>query len=151
MRDQQGKNNHNFKHGLTGSKFYSCFQRLKSDCNNPKSKKYYLYGGRGIKNKWLSFIDFKNDMYSSYISHVEKFGEKQTQIDRINPNSHYCKTNCRWANLSEQSKNRRGIKLYLFKGKKRTLFEISKLKGLSKNALYERISKGWTVDNILKK
>jgi len=56
---------------------------------------------------WKSFEEFKKDMYDSYIIHIEKYGLKETTIDRINNEGNYCKKNCQWSTRSEQMKNRR--------------------------------------------
>lgn len=45
-------------------------------------------------------------MYKSYLEHVEKFGENETSIDRIDNLLGYYKNNCRWATKKEQSLNR---------------------------------------------
>lgn len=84
-------------------KYYSMQRR----CKNPSQYNYRYYGGRGIKNLWKSYRDFKNDMYLLYIEHLNVHGKKQTTLDRIDVNGHYCKENCRWATWSEQGKNKR--------------------------------------------
>mgnify|MGYP001605568036 FL=1 len=81
---------------------------MKARCNNPKNHKYPIYGARGIKCLWNKFEDFRDDMYESYLEHVKEFG-KNTSIDRIDVNGHYCKENCRWATAKEQSINVRRI------------------------------------------
>ena len=45
-------------------------------------------------------------MWASYEEHVKKYWEKDTTLDRINPNWNYCKENCRWATIKEQQNNR---------------------------------------------
>ena len=52
-------------------------------------------------------MQFKDDMYESYLVHLDKYWEKDTTIDRINPFWDYCKENCRWATIKEQANNKK--------------------------------------------
>lgn len=97
----------NTKHSLSYSRFYRIWNGIIRRTSYKKGKDYKFYGARGIKNLWKNFIEFKNDMYSSYLLHVKKYGEKETTIDRIDFNSNYCKENCRWSTWGEQRKNKR--------------------------------------------
>lgn len=99
------------KHGFAPyghpNSFYNRYCTMVDRINNPKNKKWKDYGGRGIKNTWGSFIEFRNDMYESYLQHVKDFGQKNTSIDRIDVNGHYQRSNCRWTTAKEQANNKR--------------------------------------------
>lgn len=91
----------------TDCRFYKIWADMKYRCNNPNCKAYDNYGGRGIKVclSWDIYENFKKDMFEDYNKHVLEFGEKQTTLDRIDVNSNYEPSNCRWATCKEQRIN----------------------------------------------
>ena len=102
------------KHGMASrgnhrSRFYKTWVSMKIRCTNPKSTSYKYYGGRGISlcRRWHAFEGFRDDMYQGYLQHCEEYGEKDTEIDRINNELGYNPKNCRWVTNREQSANRR--------------------------------------------
>jgi len=147
-----GNKSHFFKHGMRGTRFYITWRNLKRRCINPKDNVYKWYGGRGIKCMWKSFEEFRDDMYESYQSHIQKFGEHQTTIDRIDHNGNYCKENCRWATRIEQARNRRDRRTITFKGETKHLNEWALEVGINCETLYERIHKHhWKIEEALTK
>jgi len=102
------ENFNNNKHGLYYTRFYNIWNGMKNRCLNINNSRYKDYGARGINicDRWLDFINFKEDMYEEYLEHCKEFGESNTSIDRENNNLGYNKDNCRWATLSQQNINR---------------------------------------------
>lgn len=54
-------------------------------CTKPDDPSYQLYGARGIAvcDRWLTFENFRDDMYDSYKQHVEEFGEDDTSMSEL--------------------------------------------------------------------
>lgn len=97
-------------HGMGRTRFYRIYKAMKTRVLNPNTLYYHNYGGRGIdiSGSWKDdFLNFKNDMYTSYLEHAEKHGEKNTTLERIDVEGNYEKSNCKWATHKEQSRNMR--------------------------------------------
>jgi hypothetical protein len=79
---------------------YRAYMNAKTRCENPNdTKRWNLYGGRGIKFKFKSIEEFLN--------HVGPKPTPQHMLDRIDSNGHYEIGNVRWATVHEQMLNRR--------------------------------------------
>ena len=80
---------------------FSSWKAAKARTTNPNGKDHHLYYDRGIKmcRRWFnSFAAFLKDM-----------GERPESmtLDRKNPDKDYTKSNCRWADATTQTNNRR--------------------------------------------
>lgn len=121
----------NTKHGQWNTRLYRIYYAMKQRCNNPNNANYEYYGGIGIKvcPEWEK--DFQN-FYDWAVTHGYS---DELSIDRINPDGDYEPANCRWADKTTQSFNRK-------KGKSNTTgyTGISKRKDTGKFQAY--ISKG---------
>ena len=91
-----------FKHGESKNPTpeYQSWKSMRQRVQNPRNSSYKYYGGRGITitRRWDSFTTFKADMGTR---------PPGTTLDRVNPDSGYRKTNCRWADVKTQRNNRR--------------------------------------------
>lgn len=97
-------------HGFKHSSFYNRFCSIKARCNNKNDTNFKNYGGRGIKCLWKTFEEFRDDMYKSFIEHIDEFGNDNTSIDRINNDGNYELGNCKWSTWIEQANNKRTTK-----------------------------------------
>jgi hypothetical protein len=116
-------------------------------CYNPEAEAYPNYGGRGIRvcAEWcVSFEQFYRDM-----------GSRPTpkhSLDRRDNDGWYTPDNCRWATQTEQTRNTRKNRRFLYRGRPMTIQEIVEVSGtkLLPSALYHRlVLRGWDVEFAL--
>lgn len=138
-----------YVNGMRRTRFGGIWGCINTRCYNKNRKEYKNYGGRGIICEWKSLLDFKNDMYKSYLEHIKLFGEKNTTIERIDVNGNYCKENCKWATIKEQSKNRRNSKKIIFKKRSYLLVEISDKLGISRSTLYSGYYRAISLNKLI--
>lgn len=135
------------KHGMSKTKFYYVWLSMRDRCSKPSFHNYHSYGGRGIKCMWKSFLDFKHDMYDSYVEHKNKHG-RNTQIERIDNNGPYSRDNCRWSTRLEQMRNTRRTVFVFYEGTTYTKSEISKKFGMLQSSFNYYQNKGLSVEQI---
>lgn len=83
-------------HSMSRSPTYRIWMAMQQRCTNTRAANYKWYGAKGIQVEWETFEDFLTDM-----------GEKPTDgysIDRLDPLGNYCKENCRWITIEENSR-----------------------------------------------
>lgn len=135
-------------HNMTNTRFYRIWAdvvtRGKNNYIHRKNKKTAPVG---IQKSWLKFVNFKKDMYRSYLEQEKKFGTKETTIDRIDNKKGYFKRNCRWATNLEQNRNKSNS---ISIGEK-SLSEISKINNIKYNLVYSRFKKGYTGNKLSRK
>lgn len=131
-------------HGESCTRFYRTWCHMKSRFKDKK------YNDRGriihTSKRWQKFKNFKDDMYESYLFHVEKFGERQTTIDRINTDGNYCKENCRWATFKEQALNTR--RSPTLNNSRIDVENCAKKYGMKKSLIYSRIRKKYPIEKL---
>ena len=119
------------------------WRSMRNRCNNSSCNNYELYGGSGISYdpSWNSFEVFLADMGNK--------PSPEMQLDRIDANKDYSKSNCRWATPRQNANNRRNNRWLVFAGVVRTAKEWADLAGITKECLHYRLKAGWTVEDAL--
>lgn len=129
--------------GEMDSRIASIWYGMHHRCQNKDHINYSGYGGRGISicKDWYYYDNFKDwAMKNGYSDDLE--------LDRIDNDGNYNPSNCRWATREQQCYNKRNTIYIEYKGKKRTLKELSELTGITIQLLQRRHSKGFPVNDI---
>lgn len=126
-------------HGMSSTRLYDIWIFMKHRCNNPNSRSYKDYGGRGIKvcEEW------QNSFESFYKWSIENGYDDKLTIDRIDVNGNYCPENCRWATKKEQANNTRNNRMITAFGKTMTMHQWADYSGIRYQTIYRRLKDGW--------
>lgn len=142
-------------HGLSSEypESMQAFGNMLNRCNNPKSKHYRYYGGRGIRvcDRWNG-----RDKFPQF---VEDMGErpKGLTLDRIDCDGDYSPENCRWATPKTQRLNRSSeasgvgaIDWITFRGETLCRRDMAAKHGINEGTLKSRIHEmGWSLERAL--
>lgn len=119
---------------------------MKKRCQNPNNSDYPHYGGRGIKvcEEWQDYANFRDWALSHGYS-------DELSIDRIDVDGDYEPNNCRFISMKEQCNNRSNNLMVAYDGHVYTLSELAEAKGIQYSTLYERLKRGMSVDDAIRK
>ena len=123
----------NKKHKDFG-RFYRIWKGIRSRCGKHKN-----YENVELCEEWEDFHGFYKDMYVEYINHVKKYGEIETEIDRVDFKGNYSKYNCRWVTNREQAENRSYNRNYSYKGKTQSMAAWATELGINYDMLRGRL------------
>lgn len=87
--------------GMSHTSMYNRWRLMMRRCYDEKDKRFFQYGGRGIKvcEQWHRFDNYYADMGDMPFLEAE--------VDRIDPDGNYEPSNCRWVTPQQNAGNRR--------------------------------------------
>lgn len=132
-------------HGLSCHPPYRVYSHMKGRCCNKNDENYKRYGGRGITicDEWLS-------SFSAFYEWSMKNGYKSgATLDRIDNNSGYSPSNCRWTTMQVQSNNRRSNHYITYNEKTMSASDWSRETGINVGTIIARDRSGKTPEEIL--
>lgn len=121
---------------------YKVWHAMRKRCSDPSYDNYRRYGARGIKvcERWESFDAFIEDMGMQPPGMI---------LDRRDNDGDYEPKNCRWVTPSESCRNTSRNRFYTAHGKTQCLVDWAKECGLSQQALWARLNKGWSFEEAI--
>lgn len=125
-------------HGMSYSKEWSAWSKMKDRC---AFRGGWADRGITICERWLSFENFLADM--------GPIPADKESLDRKDNEGNYEPGNCRWANRSEQNRNKRSNVIVTAFGRTALLIEFAPIEGDYKRA-WRRIKRyGWDVERAI--
>ena len=139
------------KHGdsKTGSKYnrlYHIWKGMRARCASNRAENNPRYAGRGIAvcDEWQDYLSFKEwALTNGY--------DDSLSIDRIDVDGDYEPSNCRWATMTQQQRNRSNNRYINVDGETVKVVEYADEHNITKSAIYTRLKNGkHPLDNIYK-
>jgi hypothetical protein len=133
------RNHNHLKHGLSHTRIDNIYRSMIARCYKKTDMNYHNYGERGISicDEW------KNDKQSFFRWAFENGYSDDLTLDRIDVNGNYSPENCRWATYLTQANNKRNNRLININGEIHTMADWSRVSGVKKATIFDRIKKGW--------
>jgi hypothetical protein len=120
---------------------YRSYCTAKTMCNNPKSRAYKYYGGRGIEFRFNSFKEF-----------IDELGARPEYrvLGRIDKNGHFEAGNVRWATYSYNNNRRSFCRILEIGEEKKSTAEWAVTFGIAKGTVRDRLLRGWEIEEAVK-
>ena len=136
----------NFKtHDKTKTRLYQIYHGMIKRCYNPNASNYKNYGERGVTvcDEWL-------DSWETFESWANENGYSDSlSIDRIDVDSGYSPSNCRWVDRVAQANNRTTNVYITYNNETHTIAEWSRIVDIPYKRLQKAIKSGKTLDSII--
>jgi hypothetical protein len=132
------------KHGMSQSGEFIIWRGMIARCENPKTRCYESYGGRGIK----VCPEWRHD-FATFFAHVGPRPSSTHTIDRLDNDRDYEPGNVRWATSNEQQRNKRNTIRVDYQGRNMALSDAADLAGVNRETARYRFYKGLPIEEVL--
>ena len=128
--------------GLTSDEYariYQAWKRMLNRCYDPNNPSFYRYNNRiNVCEEWKS-------SFGNFLIWSVKNGWKcGLSLDRIDNESDYCPSNCRWATWKQQGRNRSSCIYITHNGVTKTLIEWCEIYCVPHYLACNRLRRGCT-------
>lgn len=126
-------------------RLYRIWSNMKSRCYSQTDRNFKRYGARGIEicQEWRTdFLKFREWAIANGY-------QDGLSIDRIDNNKGYSPDNCRWADRTTQSNNRRTNVFITYHGETHTIAEWAMITGVKSATLASRKAHGWSDEECI--
>lgn len=132
-------------HGKTHTRLHDIWSNIVQRTENPENPSYKHYGARGIS----MCPEWRNNA-AAFMAWAEANGYNETlTIDRIDVMGNYCPENCRWVTKTQQANNKTNSRYVEAFGRRQTIAEWGKERGVNAETLRNRIDRGWPIELAL--
>lgn len=135
-----------FKHGISGEHpLFISWIGMRNRCSYKKHNRYKHYGGKGIKvcDEW------KDDFKAFYDWALENGWQEGLSIERKENELDYCPSNCKFATIQEQSRNRTSNVNLTYNGETKCVTDWAKEVKSHAQTISKRVKRGWTPHECL--
>lgn len=135
----------NTKHGMGRTRLHGIWSNIRYRCQNPNSIGAKNYIGRGIKvcDEWAN-------SFEAFAEWALANGYRDDlTIDRIDNDGNYEPSNCRWATVKEQGRNKRNNIWLTCGGETHILSEWARITNQPRTRLTRRYHLGWSDEEII--
>jgi hypothetical protein len=131
----------NATHGLTKSREYKTWLKMKERCYNPRAINFERYGARGI-----TVCDEWRNCFEQFLADMGNKPSPKHSIERVDNMAGYSKENCKWVTMKEQNRNRRSNHYVEYKGQTKSAAQWAEDLKIPHQTLLIRLNAGWAVD-----
>lgn len=138
----------NSRHNLKNHKLYGVWSSMKARCYNGKTAQYENYGGKGV----TVCEEWKNDFITFFRWAIQNGWKEGLQLDKDTKGNGlvYSPETCCFVTPKKNSNRRSSSRHITYNGETKTVSEWADHFEISLKGLYQRLSRGWSVEKCFK-